>query len=72
MWIGLLIWSIGSLLGILPAPLTVQIIGSVVVFSAIGDFFLWIFKGIYRGICAVFLTTRRENQVDMHAHYDAH
>ena len=54
MWFGLLIWSIGSMLGILPAPLTVQIIGSVVVFSAIGDFFLWIFKGIYHGICVIF------------------
>ena len=53
-WIGLLIWSIGSVLGILPAPLTVQIIGSVVVFTAIGDFFLWIFKRIYHGICAMF------------------
>ena len=53
-WIGLLIWSIGSILGILPAPLTVQIIGSVVVFTAIGDFCLWIFKGMFRGICAIF------------------
>ena len=53
-WIGLLIWSIESILGILPAPLSVQIIGSVVVFTAIGDFCLWIFKGIYRGIFAIF------------------
>ena len=53
-WIGMLIWSVGSVLGIIPAPATVQIIGSVVVCSAVFRFFLWILRGICHGICAIF------------------
>ena len=53
-WNCLLIWSIGATLGILPAPLTVQIIGNVVVCTAVWDFFIWTLKRIYHGACAVF------------------
>lgn len=54
LWICLLIWSVGSVLGIFPAPLTMQIIGSTVIFTAVLDFLCWTFKGIYHGICAIF------------------
>lgn len=45
-WIGLLIWSIGGSIGIIPAPIPVRIIGNVILKAQLINFFLWILNGI--------------------------